>query len=254
MSSTRDRIIEAAASAVSSGEASSLEEIASGAGVSRATIYRYFGSRDGLLEAVAATGVDVGLAETTDIKQRILLGARAVYGRVGLERATIEQIAREAGVGEATIYRHFGTHENLARAFIGFARDLRPRLLALDDDQDIEQALSHFATRTIKICIENRDVLRLVFAGDSVELAAQFRRGPNRTVTLLRDYFANQIERGVLDDVYSPHELALSFAFMMMGYGVFAPMLEGEEPRPPEELGSMVARIFVDGMRQKTDE
>ena len=55
---TSTAIIDSAATLISErGEAASMEEIAAAAGVGRATLYRYFPSRDALLEAMAATSI-----------------------------------------------------------------------------------------------------------------------------------------------------------------------------------------------------
>lgn len=48
-------------------------------------------------------------------RQRLLEAARAVFGRDGPE-ASLEEIARTAGVGIGTLYRHFPTREVLVEA------------------------------------------------------------------------------------------------------------------------------------------
>lgn len=49
-------------------------------------------------------------------KQRILAAAELVFSRDGFHGATTREIAREAGVNEVTIFRHFHTREELLRA------------------------------------------------------------------------------------------------------------------------------------------
>src|SRR5260370_12547900 len=48
-------------------------------------------------------------------KQRILAAAELVFSRDGFHGATTREIAREAGVNEVTIFRHFHTREDLLR-------------------------------------------------------------------------------------------------------------------------------------------
>ncbi|WP_199552745.1 TetR/AcrR family transcriptional regulator [Streptomyces sp. N35] len=51
-------------------------------------------------------------------RQAILRGARAVFGREGFTRASIDAIAAEAGVSSRTLYNHFGDKEGLFRAVL----------------------------------------------------------------------------------------------------------------------------------------
>lgn len=48
-------------------------------------------------------------------RQRILDAARACFAEQGLD-AQVDEIARDAGVGVGTVYRHFPTKEDLVRA------------------------------------------------------------------------------------------------------------------------------------------
>ena len=49
-------------------------------------------------------------------KKRILAAAELVFSRDGFQGATTRQIARQAGVNEVTLFRHFRTREELLRA------------------------------------------------------------------------------------------------------------------------------------------
>jgi AcrR family transcriptional regulator len=52
--------------------------------------------------------------ESVDLtKKRILTAAVRVFSRDGFQGATTREIAREAGVNEVTIFRHFRTREEL---------------------------------------------------------------------------------------------------------------------------------------------
>jgi AcrR family transcriptional regulator len=61
--------------------------------------------------------------------ERILRAARAVYGELGPD-ASVEAIARRAGVGERTLYRRFPTKGELIRAALdqSVAEDLTPAI------------------------------------------------------------------------------------------------------------------------------
>ncbi|GGN09320.1 TetR/AcrR family transcriptional regulator [Streptomyces fuscichromogenes] len=62
-------------------------------------------------------------SDALDNRARILDAARAVFGEVGLS-APMREVARQAGVGPATLYRHFPTKQTLiAETFAEQRRD-----------------------------------------------------------------------------------------------------------------------------------
>src|SRR5258708_39948528 len=68
--STRDRIIEVAAALLTGGgrEAVSTRAVSAAAGVQAPTIYRLFGDKQGLLDAVATHGFTTYLRDKADLK------------------------------------------------------------------------------------------------------------------------------------------------------------------------------------------
>src|SRR6201981_506767 len=53
-------------------------------------------------------------------RQRILAAARQVFSRDGFQGATTREIAREAGVNEVTLFRHFHSREQLLCATLQY--------------------------------------------------------------------------------------------------------------------------------------
>lgn len=51
-------------------------------------------------------------------KENIRQAAWALFGQFGVEKVTIADIARKAGVSQATIYNNFGSKDALAREFV----------------------------------------------------------------------------------------------------------------------------------------
>lgn len=51
-------------------------------------------------------------------KGEIRRAAWALFAQFGVERVTVAELARKAGVSQATIYNHFGSKEALAREFL----------------------------------------------------------------------------------------------------------------------------------------
>jgi AcrR family transcriptional regulator len=75
-------------------------ELAAAAGVSRASFYRVFESREALLEAL-------DLQPEPAASQRVLEAAVKLVGAHGLTNLSMDDLATEAGVSRATLYRLF---------------------------------------------------------------------------------------------------------------------------------------------------
>ena len=89
-------------------------------------------------------------------RERVLESARAVFAERGLD-AQIDEIARGAGVGVGTVYRHFPTKEELLEAlaqarFEGLAEHARQAL----DATDGWQGFVDFMTYSARVMAEDR--------------------------------------------------------------------------------------------------
>jgi AcrR family transcriptional regulator len=76
----------------------SMDQLAATAGVSRATLFRLFGSQQNLLQ-------ELGLQPPPKLRGRILDTALELVGRQGLAELSMDELAARAGVSRATLYR-----------------------------------------------------------------------------------------------------------------------------------------------------
>jgi AcrR family transcriptional regulator len=76
----------------------SMDELATRAGISRATLYRLFGNQRHLLQ-------ELGLQPPPTVRHRILDTALELLGRHGLAELSMDELAAAAGVSRATLYR-----------------------------------------------------------------------------------------------------------------------------------------------------
>jgi AcrR family transcriptional regulator len=76
----------------------SMDELATQAGVSRATLYRLFGNQQHLLH-------ELGLQPPPTVRSRILDTALELVGRHGLAELSMDDLAAQAGISRATLYR-----------------------------------------------------------------------------------------------------------------------------------------------------
>jgi AcrR family transcriptional regulator len=97
---TRQKILGTARNLLAKGGSPSVAQLAAAAGVSRATFYRNFETREALLEAL-------DLQPEPGARERILDVALKLVGAHGLNALSIDDLATQAGVSRATLYRLF---------------------------------------------------------------------------------------------------------------------------------------------------
>lgn len=112
-----------------------LARVAQEAGLSTQTVRRVLGGREGLKRAV--TLVDSARQDGQDTRTRILFAAQSEFARLGFHRATLDQIAAQAGLTKGAIYWHFPSKESL---FMALLRGAHARYLP---------QLAHFAQREL---------------------------------------------------------------------------------------------------------
>ncbi|MGW5113609.1 TetR/AcrR family transcriptional regulator [Nocardia sp. NPDC004123] len=104
---------------------------------------------------------------------RIIDAARRLFATEG-GSATLAHIAREAGVGVATLYRHFPNREALARAVYEriLTTEIQPVLAELDAEGRPREALLDVAEHVADIMHRERGLVTSV--GNLTEVTAEF--------------------------------------------------------------------------------
>jgi len=230
-----------------------MDQLAEKSGVSRATIYRRFGSRTALLQTIASEdGLSIDELDTPDIRERILSATRKLLANAGSVSFTIEQVSVEAGVGVATIYRHFGNKENLLQSL---SQQIHPRRAALQlleqSVGDLQSDLLLFASNALRFMYEHRDMAPIYFSSDTKikDIFKVLRGDQNRTIDNLSRYLEKQMEKGHLPS-REAFELATAFVGMLVGFA-FIRASYSDEPLSPEEAAQTIVHIFLSGIQNK---
>jgi AcrR family transcriptional regulator len=126
---SRSRILTAVRPAFAEGARPSVEKVARAAGISRATFYRHFRSRDDLIRELA---VDPDPAT----RDRVLETALDLVGRHGLAALSMDELAATAGVSRATVYRLFPGKPALFREVVRAFSPLEAVVETLSQLQD----------------------------------------------------------------------------------------------------------------------
>ncbi len=177
-----------------------VDDFASAAGVSRATFYRSFRSRDDLLEALKRP-------PEPDSSERILRTALDMVGAAGLAALSMEELAERAEVSRATLYRLFPGKSALFAALVAAYSPIEPvmRVLHGREDEPPEVVIPEVARavyRTLHAGGENRTgLMRALFfelsrlAPDAEQAA---REGVTKLVGTMAAYLMGQMSAGRL--------------------------------------------------------
>ncbi len=233
-----------------SGEGLTMDRLAALGGVSRATLYRRFGSRRALVQRlIRERGLSADDLLAPDVRTRVLQAARTVFAQAGFAAATIEQIAQAAGVGPATIYRHFGSKEALVQSFIqSSAPRRRLRELAATRNGDLEEDLSALASVALQFMDDNRDLFLLALQdGETAHLLRErLRSVEGRSAHALAGYFKRQMAAGRLR-ACDPFDLALSFLGTLFGHALLGVQFYDHPLGESGPLARRLTRLFLHG-------
>jgi AcrR family transcriptional regulator len=136
-----------------------------------------------------------------DIRTRILEAALRVFAETGYRGATTRRIAQEADVNEVTLFRNFGSKEELMRAAVQHEAELdQPAALPAHPDDPYEEltawAREHHGrlyarSSVLRACLgessEHPDMTNCVNAGP-IRAGAELRR----YLRLVRDQYGTQ--------------------------------------------------------------
>ncbi|WP_236792217.1 TetR/AcrR family transcriptional regulator [Amycolatopsis sp. GM8] len=139
-------------------------------------------------------------------RKRIVEAAASLIDERGVD-VPLEEIARRAGVGSATMHRHFGNRADLFEAvFVGEAEEIAARARALTAGGDLARALGNWLRELYLNAASSRGLARSL-AGTSEQVG---RDGPS-CLSIVLDGGAELLDRaraaGVVNDGVELQEL-----------------------------------------------
>lgn len=164
----------------------------------------------------------------TDKQQKVVEAAIKIFAEKGFANTSTSEIAEEAGVAEATIFRHYGTKENLLLSItLPFLKDLIPRMaeelfteLMAQNPATFEQFIRGLLKNRIEFIKENKELFKILVK--EVMYREEFKLELKPLVSeILVHHFIKIIEefkeRGELIEKPSPIILRM-FVTFLFGY------------------------------------
>ncbi len=226
-----------------------MDQLAAKAGLSRATIYRQLGSKQEILNRLAEQhGLDA--LQQPDVPSRILQAARTLFGQHGLLAPTMEQIAAEANVGVATVYRHFGDKAGLLRSFL---QAFHPRLPTQPGEMsgDLHMDLTQLVKVMVVFIQENRDMVQLSFsnAREWRDQLMELRPFQERSLNRVAHFLHSRMEAGQLRPA-DPQQAAAALLGMILSFSLILPTYYKLADAAPQETAVFITNLFLDGLKQ----
>ncbi|WP_067487514.1 TetR/AcrR family transcriptional regulator [Actinomadura hibisca] len=188
------------------------------------------------MTAEQAAAQPTGRKDARRNRERLLAAAEEAFARDGVG-ASLNDIARTAGVGNVTLYRHFPTRQALLEALLGESlRGLRARSDALLTDEDPARGLAVWLETAVDHATAYRGLVETLM--DSISDPASELHATCRDVKDGGEQLLVRAQRaGAVRDDVDPATL----------YSLIAAMAWAIE-RTPDQRGRLVG-VVTDGLR-----
>src|SRR5262245_11386741 len=186
-----------------------------------------------------------GSARIDAKRAAILRAGKQVFLRHGFGGTSMDAVAAHARVSKMTVYRHFGSKEDL---FAGVITELCEQIV----EEDLEDMLKREPPEALRAFAGK--MIAIVFAPDSVQLhrivVAESRRfprlgkyfyanGPEACIAMLAAYFKRN-RRNPAFRIRDPRRAAEEFLELLRGYAHLRALLGIEKAPSAQEIGARV--------------
>jgi len=173
-----------------------------------------------IAEAISGTETTTRRPEKT---AKILEAGGELFIEQGFAAASMDQIAKRAGVSKATVYAHFESKEKLFAAIVyaGCKSNAEDIMSAVADIDDMRVALTKIARNVEQYLLSPRvlGIYRIIISEGPrfPDLAKAFyESGPLPAKKILAEYFRRETEKGLLN-VPNPRLAADQLVWLVRG-------------------------------------
>jgi AcrR family transcriptional regulator len=197
---------------------------------------------------MSATGTPAGTAMRADARrnrQRLLDAALQVYAERGADDASLDEIARRAGVGIGTLYRHFPTRQALLEAVY---RDQVEELCAvareLPGEAPPEQALERWLRALMAFATTKKNLSSSLMSGPNksevaTSCSAMVREAATKLLAEAQQTGQVRADVDAIDLLRMSHALAIAadlpYSHPDQGERLMSVLLAGLRPQPADQ-------------------
>jgi AcrR family transcriptional regulator len=190
-----------------------------------------------------------GKTSVEDTRVRIMAAARELYATKGSRGTTTREVADRAGVNEATLFRHFGTKQQLISAMLDHYAGVTnfPEIIErVQHLPTIEAQLHALGMAAVEAIRRKHDLIKISMAEEltNPEGHSCAWRAPTAARHRMTQFFAEKIASGDLRG--EPEWLARVFMSLFFSL-VLARGIWEDEAQTPERAVSTMVGIFLHG-------
>ncbi|SFL97643.1 TetR/AcrR family transcriptional regulator [Candidatus Frackibacter sp. WG13] len=189
-------------------------------------------------------------------KERLILDAAAeVFAEKGFFKATVSEIANEAGVAKGTIYFYFENKRDLFKSLIvSKFESLHQRINEGEQKgEDFESQIKEIIFRKLSFFAEEEDLAKSIiydFAGMDEDFKLEMGRLRNRHRDKISKVIQKAIEDGILKDI-SAEDAVIALLGIIHAFG-FENYLNSEKKDPSVvEVVDIIYDLFMQGVHNK---
>ncbi len=196
-----------------------------------------------------------GMANVGTREREILDAAGRVFGKYGIQKTTVTDIVREAGVSRATLYKHFESKEEVFREVL--TREINDILEA--DRRAVSEAgttreklraaiVTH--TNTLREKINIYQVTMEAFVSLMPRRREHFEHLVDATVAIYAGILEEGRDNG--DIVFDDLRLT-TWSLLLMLKGIFMGIVSGDVRDDRDEIVERMLDIIMDGLRPREE-
>ncbi len=199
------------------------------------------------------------LKDSSKTRIKILEAAIRLFAENGFNGTTTKQIAEEAGVNEALIFRYFSTKRELYGAIIERKIEEEPGIeMPIEAHRETRNDELIFKSVGLRMfeCVENdQTFVRLLYfsALEGHELSDMFFDTYVEYVRMmLSDYIEQRVSEGAFKNI-NPLLAARAFIGMVVNYIIVQELFKEKKKKKinKEEVVETFVRIFLDGIKKR---
>lgn len=153
----------------------------------------------------AALALDTGSIPTSGKARQILSAAKKIFMQHGYGAASMDMVAREAGVSKATLYAHYTSKERLFAVMVNETCLVQSNLLepGVLDTLDFREALHQIGTRFVNLLLSGEGLaIHRVVVAETLRFPelgqAFYDYGPRVMLARLTAFLTRGIESGAI--------------------------------------------------------